>query len=185
MSRASIGHDHHPARRTTYTYYDYDSTYYGHTYSRWPFSYSTHLATRSSRRSQRSAAARTCAPRASSIAWPTSAHYLLTALSMTTHSTLTPTRQVFHGVANFCMLVFDATSVGSFEVSKREASAWRVVPSPPPSLSCVEAHFLIYSLPSSLCLLGHRGAADRIPRGQPAVRRGPAARRRQHGVHDR
>ena len=50
---------------------------------------------------------------------------------MTTHSTLTPTRQVFHGVANFCMLVFDATSVGSFEVSKREASAWRVVPSPP------------------------------------------------------
>ena len=66
---------------------------------------------------------------------------------MTTHSTLTPTRQVFHGVANFCMLVFDATSVGSFEVSKREASAWRVVPSPP-SLSCVEAHFFIF--PSSL-----------------------------------
>ena len=60
-------------------------------------------------------------------------------LTHTTHCTLTPTYQVFHGVANFCMLVFDATSVGSFEVSKREASAWRVVPLFPPSLSCVEA----------------------------------------------
>ena len=30
------------------------------------------------------------------------------------------------------MLVFDATSVGSFEVSKREASACRVVPFFPP-----------------------------------------------------
>ena len=64
-------------------------------------------------------------------------------LTHTTHCTLTPTHQVFHGVANFCMLVFDATSVGSFEVSKREASPWRVVPFCPPSLSCVEAAYLL------------------------------------------
>ncbi len=74
-------------------------------------------------------------------------------LTHTAHCTLTPTYQVFHGVANFCMLVFDATSVGSFEVSKREASAWRVSASPPPLTQLrrgVRPYLPIYSLPSCL-----------------------------------